>query len=369
MKFSCEKEVILKEISIAQDIISSRNTVSILSNVLLETSENNLRIKATDLKVSFETNINVETKQAGSTTIFCDKLLGILRSLPEGEVDFDLRQEDMMLFIRPVFQKIDFKLKSVPADKYPEIKEIKEDTYFELPQKEFMDMISKTLFAVSNDESRYFMNGVYFEKANGNLVMVATDGRRLSYIAKAVDIEPESIKGVIIPPKILHLVRKLSTGEGNIFIALGDNNLFIRFNQHKLTSNLIDAQFPNYERVIPEEQAQRFSVERQALQAALRRVSLLVEEKSRRILLNVQSGNLVVSSSEGDIGMAKEEMPCEYEGPEITLALNYVYLIDPLKEMETERVSLEFSEPDKAITLKPIPEKDFFHIIMPMQIN
>lgn len=368
MRFSCEKEIILKEISIAQDIISSRNTVSILSNVLMETSENNLRIKATDLKVSFETNIPVETKQAGSTTVFCDKLLGILRSLPEGEVDFDM-QEDMMLFIRPVFQKIDFKLKCVPADKYPEIKEIKEDTYFELPQKEFMDMISKTLFAVSNDESRYFMNGVYFEKANGNLVMVATDGRRLAYIAKAVEIELESIKGVIIPPKILNLARKLCAGEGNIFIALGDNNLFIRFNQHKLTSNLIDAQFPNYERVIPKNQEQCFTVERQALQAALRRVSLLVEEKSRRILLTVQPGNLVVSSSEGDIGMAKEEMSCEYEGPETTLALNYVYLIDPLKEMETEKVALEFSEPDKAMTLKPVPNKDFFHIIMPMQIT
>jgi DNA polymerase-3 subunit beta len=368
MHFSCEKELIVKEIAVAQEIISSRNTLSILSNVLLETRDNQLTIKATDLKVSFQTRIAVETKSSGSVTVFCDKFLGILRSLPEGEVEVEL-QPDQMLYIRPVFQKIDFKLKSIPSDKYPEIKEISEKAFFEFPQAELLDMIAKTLFAVSSDETRYFMNGVYFEKADGKLVMVATDGRRLSYIAKKAEEEVGDFKAVIIPPKILHLIRKLSAGEGNFSLAIGENNLFVRFAQHRIASNLIDAQFPSYQRVIPKNQEHRLTVSRESLQAALRRVSLLVEEKSRRIQITVEPGSLEVSSSEGEIGMAKEQMPCEYDGPAMTIAANYSYLLEPLKEASEENVCLEFTEADKAITLKPVPEKDYFHIVMPMQIG
>jgi DNA polymerase-3 subunit beta len=367
MNFACEKELIAKEIAIAQEIISSRNTLSILSNVLLETRDNSLTIRATDLKVSFQTELAVETKNAGTATVFCDKLLGILRSLPEGEIELKL-EDDMMIYIRPVFQKIDFKLKGIPSEKYPELKQVGDETFFEFPQKDFLDMIAKTLFAVSSDETRYFMNGVYFECSEGRLIMVATDGRRLSYIAKEAQLPFGDLKGIIIPPKILTLIRKLAPGDGNLSLAVADNNLFVRFNQHKISSSLIDAQFPNYQRVIPEKQEHRLTVEREALYAALRRVSLLVEEKSRRIHLAAQPGALVVSSSEGEIGMAREEIACEYDGPEITLAVNYIYLLEPLREAAEERFSLEFTEADKAITLRPEPESDYFHIVMPMQI-
>ena len=286
----------------------------------------------------------------------------------EPEVDVEL-QGDQMLYIRPVFQKIDFKLKSIPSDKYPELKEIGEESFFEFPQAEFLDMIAKTLFAVSSDETRYFMNGVYFEKTDDKLVMVATDGRRLSYIAKSAGAKVGDFKGVIIPPKILHLIRKLCAGEGNLSLAISENSLFVRFGQLRIASNLIDAQFPNYQRVIPKSQEHRLTVSRDSLQAALRRVSLLVEEKSRRVQISVEPGNLEVSSSEGEIGMAKEQMPCEYDGPAMTIAANYGYLLEPLKETSEQTVALEFTEADKAITMKPVPEKDYFHIIMPMQIG
>ena len=368
MHFSCEKDLLVKEIAIAQEIISSRNTLSILSNVFLETRDNLLSIRATDLKVSFQTQVAVETKKAGSVTVYCDKFLGILRSLPEGEVDVEL-QEDQMLFIRPLFQKIDFKLKSIPSDKYPQTKEIGQEAYFEFSQADFLDMIAKTLFAVSSDETRYFMNGVYFEQADGKLVMVATDGRRLSYSAKAAEAQVADFKGVIIPPKVLHLIRKLAAGEGKLRLAIAENNIFVQLDRHLISSNLIDAQFPNYQRVIPKSQDHRLTVSRDSLQAALRRVSLLVEEKSRRIQLSMSAGNLEISSSEGEIGQAKEQMPCEYQGPELTIAANYSYLLEPLKESAEENVALEFSEADKAITLKPVPEKDYFHIVMPMQIG
>ncbi len=368
MHFTCEKDVLVKEIAIAQEIISSRNTMSILSNVLLDVSDKLLTIKATDLKVSFQTQIEVDKKASGSITVFCDKLLGVLRSLPEGEIEIKL-EDDLMVYIRPVFQKIDFKLKSVPSDKYPEIKEIPDESYFHIPQSDLLDMISKTLFAVSSDETRYFMNGVFLENSDNQLIMVATDGRRLSYIGKTVDSEIPEFKGVIIPPKILNLIKKLAPGEGNISLAIDNSIIFARFNQHRISSNLIDAQFPNYQRVIPEKQEHKLVIERGSLQAALRRVSLLVEEKSRRIHLSIEPSNLIVNSSEGEIGSAKEEIPCEYDGPEMTIAANYLYLLDPIRESEEEQVCLEFTEPDKAVTLRPVPEKDYFHIVMPMQVG
>ncbi len=368
MKFSCEKDILLREISIAQEIISSRNSLSILSNVYLEVKENNLFIKATDLKVSFETDIRVEAILPGSITVFCDKLLGVLRSLPPGEVEFELK-ENTLLYIKPLLKKIDFQLKSIAADKYPEIKSIPKELYFNFPQKEFIDMISKTTFAVSDDETRYFMNGVFFKRSDQKLLMVATDGRRLSYISKEIDVDVkfEGMKGIIIPTKILMLGRKLLSGEGNFSIALTDKNIFLRSNKHKLSSNLIDGQFPNYERVIPEKQEYSAIIEKLNFLEALKRVSLLVEHKSNRIFLSFENDILTITSAEGEIGRATEEIPCQYKGPEVTIAVNYQYIIDPLREMEEDQVLIQFTETDKAMTIGPEPVKDFFHIVMPMQ--
>lgn len=366
MKFTCEKDELIKEISIAQEIISSRNVLSILSNVFLDVDENTLTIRATDLKVGFETSISVEASNTGSTTVFCDKLLGILKSLPTGEIEFEL-SENMMLTIRPLFKKIDFQLKSISSEKYPEIQSTQEENFFEFQQKDFIEMISSTSFAISDDETRYFMNGVYLEKAEDRLIMVASDGRRLSFIAKPVDPDLPDIKGIIIPPKILNILRRLLPGEGNLSLCITDKNVFAKFGSHKISSSLIDGQFPNYQRVIPDSQENRIVVKRELLVNALKRVSLLVEQKSRRIFLKVEENNLIISSEESEIGMAREEIPCEYTGPEATIALNYIYLMEPLKEIAEENVSIEFTETGKAVTLKSVPEKEYLHIVMPMQ--
>ncbi len=365
MKFTCHKNVILKEISIAQDIISSRNSLSILSNVLLEAEDGTLKIKATDLKVSFETQIPVDVSQAGSTTVFCDKLLGILRSLPDGDVEFNLAND--RLLINPVFGKINFQLKSIGSEKFPEIKEIEDDKYFELPQVSFIDMISQTIFSVSDDETRYFMNGVYLEHQEGSLSMVATDGRRLSFIKKELNNEISDFESVIIPTKILHLIKKLSSGEGNLYLAVSEKNIFVKFDNQKISSNLIDGQFPNYNRVIPEHQEFNITVSKKDLIEALRRVSLLVEQKSRRIYLTFATGTITLNSEESEIGVAKEEITCDYEGDGLTVALNYLYLLEPLKVIEEEEITIKFTESNKAISIISVPEKDYFHIVMPMQ--
>jgi DNA polymerase-3 subunit beta len=165
------------------------------------------------------------------------------------------------------------------------------------------------------------------------------------------------------------MLKKLLPGEGNISLCFTDKNVFAKFGNHRISSTLIDGQFPNYQRVIPKEQEKKLLVQRELLDNALKRVSVLVEQKSRRIFLKIQPNVLTVTSEESEIGMAQEEIPCEYSGPEEAIALNYLYLMEPLREIESENVCIEFTETSKAITLKSEPEKDYLHVIMPMQTN
>jgi DNA polymerase-3 subunit beta len=367
MKFTCERDVILKEISVAQEIISSRNALSILSNVYLEAGQNELIIRATDLKVGFETRIPVDVTDPGTTTVFCDKFQGILRSLPSGDVEFEQEDGDRFV-IRPLFKKIDFRLKSIPADKYPDINLSPEDGYFEIIQSDLIEMIVQTVFAVSDDETRYFMNGVFMENSDGNLAMVATDGRRLSYIKKQIGPQLPEFGGVIVPPKILNLIRKLASGEGSVQVAVTEKNIFVQFDNQRISSALIEGQFPNYQRVIPDEQQYHIQVKHGELHEALKRVSLLVE-KSRRIYLTVQDESIILKSEESDIGRATEEISCQYDGPETTIALNFMYLIEPLRVIDSEDITVHFTEKNKAITINPEPETDYFHIVMPMQLD
>jgi DNA polymerase-3 subunit beta len=367
MKFSFNRDALLKEIGIAQEIIATKNAISILSNVLLEADKGTLTIKATDIKVNFETRIPVDIQESGSTTVFCDKFMSIISSLPPGEIEFD--QNDIMINIRSITKKAKFQLKSITSDKFPEFSSATNLSFFDIPAKEFKEMINQTIFSVSDDETRYFMNGVFMEKKEENLQFVATDGRRLAYISKNFGIALPDFKGVIIPPKILGIITKRASDEGPISIAVGDKNIFFRFGNYEFTSVLIEGQFPNYSRVIPESQSSFFEVNTKDLIEALKRVALLVEQKSRRIYMSVAPGSLTISSQETELGTAKEEIPCEYNGAELTIALNYVYLEEPVKVIGSERVKIEFTEAMKAITLKADPDKDFFHIIMPMQME
>ena len=367
MKFTCERDVVMKEIAVASEIISSRNALSILSNVMIHAEQNELTVRATDLKVSFETKIPVDVSEPGTTTVFCDKLFGILRSLPGGEVEFEQEDSDRFV-IRPLFKKIDFRLRSISSDKYPEIQLAPQESYFEIAQAQLIEMIAQTVFAVSDDETRYFMNGVYLENLDGDLVMVATDGRRLSLI-KSTPIAPiPEFAGIIIPPKVLNLIRRLATGEGNVKLAVAEKILFIQLDHQRVSSALIEGQFPNYRRVIPERQEHHVLVSREEFHEALKRVSLLVE-KSHRVYLSLSSEGLVLRSEETDIGQATEEISCEYHGPDVTLALNYSYLVEPLRVIGSERITLNFTESTKAITISPEPEDSYFHIVMPMQLD
>lgn len=367
MKFTFDRDSMIKEISIAQEIISTKNAMSILSNILLIADNNSLTIKATDVKVNFETKIPVFVEEEGNTTIFCDKFMSILSSLPSGEIEFI--QNDIKVTIKPISKKVKFDLKSMASDKFPEFSSTENVPYFDVPADQFKEMINQTIFAISDDETRYFMNGVFFEKKGDNLNMVSTDGRRLAFISKPICQGVADFPSVIVPPKVLNAVLKRAPSEGIISIAVVEKMIYIKFGNYHFSSVLLEGQFPNYNRVIPENQTNSFELDKKDLIDALKRVALLVDQKARRVYFELNPGRLVITSQESDIGIAKEEIPCRYDGEVITMAMNYTYIDEPMKVMDTDRLRFEFTEAMKAVTLKPVPEADYFHIIMPMQME
>lgn len=368
MKFACQRDPLLKEIALAIDYTSQRNTLSIESNVLLETMDDTLTIKATDQKMAFITTLPVETIQEGSTTVFCEKFLGILRSLPEEIII--LEEIDDKLFVHPKDKSIEFTLHTISYDKFPTVRMQPEHPYFMLPQRDFFDMVNQTIFAVSVDESRYFLNGIFLERGPDSfLTMVATDGKRLSYISRNIASEIPSFEPVIIPAKFLSLLKKAGSGEGDISLCVDKPILYTQLHGRTMYTTLIKGPFPNYHRVIPATQDYCCRMSIADMNEALKRVSLFVENKAKRIYLQLEPGSITITSEESDFGQAKESIACEYEGAPCQIAMNYSFLASPLHIMEGEYFALCFTAPNKAITVRPDPERDYFHIIMPMQID
>ena len=373
MKFTFDRDAMIKEISIAQEVITNKSPVSILSNILVIAEHNALTIKATDSAVKFTTTIPVDILEEGRTTIFCDKFMSILSSLPAGDIEFI--QEDITVTIKPTTKKVKFQLKSQTSDKFPEMGSSENVPFFELPSKDFKEMIKQTIFAVSDDRNRYFMTGVYFVKNGDTLTMVATDGRRLSCVNKSGFNVPD-FQPAIIPTKILGSILKNAPEEGNVSIGVIDKSIFVKFGSVEFSSNLIEGQFPNYQKVIPENLTMSIMVNKADLDAALKRTTIMVDKKVSRIIFKISSGVLKLISPESDIGTADEEIPCRYDGQDISMALNFTYVTEPLKVIDSENVVFDFNINDaqgneeanitKAVIVRGEPAGDYIHVIMPM---
>lgn len=371
MKFTFDRDAMIGEVAIAQEIISTKNAGSILSNVFLSAAGNTLTIKATDVKVSFLASVPVQVQEEGSTTVYCDKFMGILSALPAGEVEFVQQADDggqpQGVVIRPVGKKIKFEMRTMSEEKFPEVAVSEDAPYFEVGAKEIKEMIAQTIFAVSSDETRYFMNGVYFEKKGDRLNMVATDGRRMGFSSKEILAGVPDFPSAIIHPKVLGIVLKHCPDEGNICMAIVDKMVFFKFASYRFGAALIDGQFPAYERVIPASQAHSFTVSKDELVSAMKRVALMVDKKAGRIYFNIEPGLLRITSRQSDLGSADEEIASSYEGESSVIAMNYRYIDEPLRVIGADRIAFEFSEEMKAVTMRPEPASHYFHIIMPMQ--
>lgn len=373
MKFTFDRDAMIKEISIAQEIITNKSPISILSNILVIAEKNALIIKATDSTVKFTTTIPVDIQEEGRTTIFCDKFMSILSSLPSGDVEFD--QTENNVIIKPVAKRVKFNLRSLASDKFPEIGTSENVPFFELPAKDFKEMIRQTIFAVSDDKNRYFMTGIYFIKNGDTLTMVATDGRRLSCVNKTGFAVPDFMPA-IVPTKILNCILKNAPDEGNIFVAVIDKSIFVKFGNLEFSSVLIDGQYPNYQKVIPENLNYSIMVNKADLDAALKRTTIMVDKKVSRIIFKISSGELKLISPESENGSADEIIPCRYDGQDISMALNFTYVTEPLKVIDSENVVFDFNINEgqsgeeavitKAVIMRSEPAGDYIHVIMPM---
>lgn len=367
MKFVCNKNNILKELSNALDFTSQRNTLAVYANVCLILEGNNLTLKATDQKMSYVSELTVDGLQDGSTTVVCDKFLNIIKNLPDSNIVFEDSEDKIK--ISPEGTSIEFKLRTIEASAFPSLVFGDESGYFRISQKDFTDMIGQVIFAVSDDESKYAMNGALLEKDGTGLIMVGTDGRRLSYINRQIGTEIPDFPKATIPSRFLNLIKKLSVGEGDFEINVGNNSISLRFGSCTISSSLIKNDFPAYRRVIPENQSKVCIVNIDTFSDALKRVSLLVENKFKKIILEFNENKMTVYCDESDIGAGREEIECRYEGEPQRCAMNYTYLLSPLKVMDGEEARIEFSEPGRPFTLKSEPERDYLHVIMPMNLN
>ena len=363
MKFVFDKKTLVDEISVAQKIIATKNNATVFSNVYLEAEDNVLTIKAADTSGTFQTKISVETIENGSAIVFCDKFMSILASIPDGEAEFSLQEKDAV--VKSKVAKIKYKIKCMSTDKYPVFESVDEKLFFSVPAKDFKEMVKKTSFAVSVETARYFMTGVFFEKKDNKLVLVATDGRRLSFSAKEVPGLGD-FTSVIVPPKVLNIVIEKLSDEGSVDIAITEKNIFFKYGNCIFSTNLIDGNFPNYNRVIPASHTGEFVISKKEIDKALKHISVMTD-KEQRILLGVNSGVCSVSSVSGDFGEAKEEIDCQYTGEEFTFAINYKYLADFLKVALDEDIIFEFTDELKAVVLKQKSSEDDIYIIMPMQ--
>lgn len=365
------KQVLLKELNFIQGVVERKNTIPILSNLLIEASDKSLTIKGTDLDVSITTVCDAEVKKSGATCVQAKKLFEIVRALPDAEIE--IRMGDQTDQVSITCERSKFKMPGLARDNFPDIPVFKGDLTV-LPSDLMRSFIGRTIFAITNEESRYALNGAKFEIADGNLRMVATDGHRLSFIEKKAALingHKELRVDVIVPRKTLSELAKLcAETEESIEFGKDENHLFFKIGKRILVSRLLSGQFPNYEMVLPKENRNHIPVESERIASAVRRVALMADERSHAVRFDIADGQINISSQAADVGEAGETLQITYNGDKITAGFNAQYLNDFFNVIQSSEVVFDFKDGNSQAQLRPggEDEYDFRYIIMPMRL-
>lgn len=368
MKFSIQRTPLLDALQKVQSVVEKKNSVQILGNILCTVKGKELSLCATDLEVGIKVNLSVDQAQDGRLTLAAKHFVDIIRELPEKEVHFTRKDNN---WIELVCGKSKFNIVSMSADEYPSFPAFEEKPYFDAKAKALADMIDRTQFAVSTDSTRYHLNGIFFEHLeNSMLRMSATDGHRLSFVDNEVFLTmPEIKRGVIIPKKGLGEFRKLLSESGeSVALSFERGYVFARLSGCYLFIRLMDGEYPDYRLVIPKSTDKVLTVEREAFNSALKRVSLLANEKSRSVKLTLQSGMLVISSSNPDMGEAREEIDINYEGDPVEIGFNSKYLLDYLSVIHSDKIEFLFKDRLSPGILREVGHQNHTYVIMPMRI-
>ncbi len=367
MELVVRKNELLRELQLFQGIVERKNTIPILANVLIEAKGNEILMLATDLEVALRSRCTATVAKSGSLTLPAKKLFEIVKALPET----DVRIEEDKNGVKVAADRFDSRMQTLPREDFPTLPDGTGKGRASLPRNPLKEMVAKTQFAITGEDTRYFLNGAKFVLKPDSLTLVATDGHRLALVEVKHDVGITQEIGVILPKKtLLELGKLLAEGEGDILFESGENHLFFEVGGRMLISRMIDGQFPAYERVIPKGNDKDIEFERERLTNAVKRVALLSNERSRAVKFEIEKGKVEVTSSSSEFGEAREQIPVDYAGTAMTISFNAQYVLDFLNVVETDIVSLSLKDEVSQAVMKPVGAQgyDYTYVIMPMRI-
>src|SRR5436190_7243016 len=369
MNLTIAKEQLLNGLNAVQNVVSSRTTLPILSNVLLRAEGNRLELVATDLDVTVAGGVEAKVQKPGATTMPVKRLVGIVRELTTPEIEMETDDKNVTS-IRSGSSF--FKIRGLGAEEFPPLPMFKEDKRVTLPQEKIRGMLKKTSFAISMDESRYVLNGIFLSLKEHKLTMVATDGRRLALVDEDVDVSEKSQGEFIIPAKAVNELNRLLQEKGELFITYTDNRAAFNLKDDKgssirLITKLIEGSYPNYRQVIPNETKERVPLAREEFLHALKRAEIMTSDKQNSVKLSFSKNNLAITANTPDIGEARESLAINYKGKELSIAFNPGFLIDPLNALPNDEVYLELIDELSPGVLKV--QGPFLYVVMPMRLS
>jgi len=364
MKFSVSKEKLLEGLQLVQNVVSTRTTLPILSNVLLQAGDGQLRLTTTDLDVGVCGSVEAQVEKPGSTTLPARRLATIARELPASEVIIEVDSKNTAsLRCGQSF----FKIMGLPEEEFPPLPRLDGAKVFTLRQKDLREGLKKTAYAISTDETRYVLNGILFSFKDNKLTMVATDGRRLALVDIETEFPQSQDVELIVPTKCVNELARLVGDDGDLTMSVGDNQIAIEVNGTLLVSKLIEGNYPNYRQVIPGEAKERITLERELFFNAVHRVSLLASEKSNSVKLVFSKNNIEIAANTPDVGEARESLPVTYKGREFSIAFNPEFLMAPLRALSEDEVYLDLIDEMSPGVLKI--QTPFLYVLMPMRIS
>ena len=367
MELVVRKNELLRELQLFQGIVERKNTIPILANVLIEANGNEVRMLATDLEVALRSRCPASVAKGGSLTVPAKKLFEIVKALPET----DVRIEEDKSGVKVAADRFDSRMQTLPREDFPTLPDASGTARATLPGSALKEMIAKTQFAITGEDTRYFLNGAKFVLRPDSMTLVATDGHRLALVEVKHTVGIAQEVGVILPKKtLLELGKLLAEGDGDVVFESGENHLFFEVGGRVLISRMIDGQFPAYERVIPKGNDKLIEFDRERLTSAVKRVALLSNERSRAVKFEINTGKVEVTSSSSEFGEAREQIPVEYTGPAMAISFNAQYVVDFLNVVDTDVVSLSLKDEVSQAVMKPVGSDgyDYTYVIMPMRI-
>ena len=364
MKLNVTKSDFLESLQKVQNIVNIRTALPILSNVLFKVESDKLLLATTDLDISVQCQVEAKISKPGSTTLPVRKLFSIIRELPDNNIEINVDDKNIATV---QCNSSFFKIIGLSADEFPPITAPNDQYSYRIEQSAFKEMLKKTSYAASADETRQVLNGVLLSFKGGKLIIVATDGRRLALVEYELDFPEESEIDIILPTKAVNQLIHSLQDEGDLKITLQDNNATFEFANVVLTTKLIDGTYPNYKQVIPAQCEERVAIERENLLSALKRVSILTTDKSNATKLMFTKNKLEILLNTPDVGEARETIPIKYSGKDVTVAFNPDFMMDPLRNLNSDEIFVELTDDLSPGVIKC--DTPFLYVLMPMRVG